>query len=411
MRNWIKKELGCQAQVVCSQTNFGGLGGVARETLSDYSDMHAYWEHPTFGNGGWDPVNWKIGNTAMTRSPSGGAFPALARYRLTGKPFTVSEYNHPAPNDFRAESMPMLAAYAAAQDWDGLYLFDYHADREGWSDNRIRGFFSVDSDPARMALFPAAAMLFLRGDIAPLEDETRVELGEGDLVGQIQRQGSDVNACWDRAGGMWPLALDNRVSIALVPNSAARVAVKKLPGKKGDKREPALHWPRSADPNKAMFTANSARSKVVVGFLGERGADLPGWKVEQTSGDADRRRNAGIRRPGAVRDGRQAHGRVAFAAADRGGTSGKPGHGVERQPHLGRQSLGIRADTGGGRERHDDRGHPGSFGHRACPGCDGETARDARCTDREWQTDLRHWARASDAVVRDRDRCLGQVTG
>lgn len=118
MRDYLTKELHARANVSGSQASYGGLGGALREGRSDYTDMHNYWEHPHFPRRPWDAVDWRIGNTSMTRERFGGTLKGLARYRSAGKPFTVSEYSHPAPSDYQAECLPMLAAFAALQDWE-----------------------------------------------------------------------------------------------------------------------------------------------------------------------------------------------------------------------------------------------------------------------------------------------------
>ena len=93
---------------------------------------------------------------------------------MAGQPFTVSEYNHSGPSDYQAEVSPFLAAIAAIQDWDAIYLFDYNNDRDTWNSNKIRGFFAIDSNPAKMALLPAAAMMFLRGDVPAAKEEVQL---------------------------------------------------------------------------------------------------------------------------------------------------------------------------------------------------------------------------------------------
>ena len=46
-----------------------------------------------------------IRNTPMVKDRGAGTIPGLARYRLAGRAFTVSEYNHPAPADYQAENL------------------------------------------------------------------------------------------------------------------------------------------------------------------------------------------------------------------------------------------------------------------------------------------------------------------
>jgi hypothetical protein len=276
MRDYLRKELKARANVTCSQASYGGLGGAMRERRSDFVDMHAYWQHPVFPGRDWDPGNWRIRNTPMTRDTNGGALAGMARHRLADMPFTVSEYNHPAPNDYQAECLPMLAAFAALQDWDAVYLFDYHSDRATWNSDKIRGYFSIASNPAKMAFLPAAATLFLRGDVQPPADECRVCIPEDGISEFMVQTGRDFGAAWfsgDRAPAQEYLT--RRLSVAFVPGKGA-ITVKRTGDGKGSATP--VRWQGGTD--QALFTADSPRSKVMVGFLGGRKVELPGWQVE-----------------------------------------------------------------------------------------------------------------------------------
>ena len=70
----------------------------------------------------------------MSDDPAGATLFPLAASRLAGKPFTVSEYNHSAPNDYQAECIPQLASFAAAQAWDGVWVYSYAHDAAIWDD-------------------------------------------------------------------------------------------------------------------------------------------------------------------------------------------------------------------------------------------------------------------------------------
>jgi len=87
-----------------------------RESFNDFVDMHAYWQHPSFPGRPWDGANWTIRNTPMAADRSGGN---LTGWYLSGggQAFTVSEYDHPAPSHYAAEMFPMIASFAALQDW------------------------------------------------------------------------------------------------------------------------------------------------------------------------------------------------------------------------------------------------------------------------------------------------------
>ncbi len=201
MRGYLKNTLHVRANVICSQISWGGLTGLSREAGSDFADNHAYWQHPTFPHHPWDPKDWNISNTPMVTALAQGqdnTLRDLAEYRVAGKPYSVSEYNHPAPNDYRAETLPELATFAAFQDWDAIYLFDYGAYGTGASNDRINGYFGIGSDPAKTAFLPAAAMIFRAGDLS----------GSGSLrtawIGLLPAELNDR-----KAGAVWSSSFDS----------------------------------------------------------------------------------------------------------------------------------------------------------------------------------------------------------
>ena len=202
MTAFLKNELGYKGLVTCSQASYGGWAGVARESRTDWIDMHAYWQHPNFPGKGWDPTNWNIPNTPMTDDAGTGTLLDLAAHRIAGKPFTVSEYNHAAPNDYASETVPLILGYAAAQDWDGVYLFDYNGNRDGWKSNKIEGYFDVHSDPNKMALLPGMARAFLRGDIAALKGTTTLTVPRDKLL-QWTAQKRSANVYDGMVAGDW----------------------------------------------------------------------------------------------------------------------------------------------------------------------------------------------------------------
>jgi len=106
MRVFLKNDLGVEAAIIDTQASYGGIAGTFRESFNDFVDMHAYWQHPSFPGRPWDGANWSIRNTPMVADKSGGNLTRLSVYRVAGKPFTVSEYDHPAPSHYAAEMFP-----------------------------------------------------------------------------------------------------------------------------------------------------------------------------------------------------------------------------------------------------------------------------------------------------------------
>jgi hypothetical protein len=130
-------------------------------------DGHVYWQHPRFPHSAWSKTDWTITNTAMVDDPDHSAPAQLSRSKVDGLPYIVSELNEPFPNDHASEFIPIMAAYAALQDWDGLFWFDYGggSTAESWQDDGIYSFFSMANDPVKMSQTAIGALCFLRGDI------------------------------------------------------------------------------------------------------------------------------------------------------------------------------------------------------------------------------------------------------
>lgn len=177
LRKHLTQKLGVESLVVDSQASYGGYWGLHREaTLCDFIDMHAYWQHPRFPGKPWDGANWNIPNTSMVAAEDGGTLARLAHYRLRGKPYTVSEYNHPAPNDYAAELFPMVSAFAAHQDWDGVYQFCYGNRTESLTAGKVSSYFSLAQHSAQLVFAPIAALLFRGGAVPPGPGPVRVGL-------------------------------------------------------------------------------------------------------------------------------------------------------------------------------------------------------------------------------------------
>lgn len=222
MRAYLKNELHTQANIICSQMGYGGLTSVGREANMDFADNHAYWQHPSFPHKAWDSNDWNIPNTSMVSdlaNGGGGTLRGLAEYRIEGKPYTVSEYNHPAPNDFQSETVPVIASFAAFQDWDIVYLFDYGNYGATAANDKIQGYFAVGSNPAKMAFLPAAAMIFRAGEVEPSGVHSTLILPRGNL-----RSGGTAQSFWRPANNS-ATNLTSRLALGISPAPEPGAAV------------------------------------------------------------------------------------------------------------------------------------------------------------------------------------------
>jgi len=161
MRNYLRNTVGVSAPITGNNAFTGIQEGLQNENL-DYYDDHAYWDHPNFPGAAWDPNNWIISNVPMVKHNNFDAIPsAFSGIALNNKPITISEYNHAAPNRYRVEMVPAMAAYGAFQGMDGLMFFDYNSDvPSSWAPDVTNNFFSIHRDHSVMSLFPAAAFAY-----------------------------------------------------------------------------------------------------------------------------------------------------------------------------------------------------------------------------------------------------------
>lgn len=163
MVHFLKKVLRTQANIVDSQVGWGGNFGILRESKMDFVDNHAYWQHPVFPHKKWDLKDWSIPNTSMVTELArggGGTLLKLSKYRIGGKPYSVSEYNHAAPNDYQSETVPIITTFGAYQDWDMICLFDYGDYGNQAAGENTQNFFHIGNNPAKAAFLPGAAVLF-----------------------------------------------------------------------------------------------------------------------------------------------------------------------------------------------------------------------------------------------------------
>jgi hypothetical protein len=103
----------------------------------------------------------------MVNDPRRSTVVQLSRTAVAGKPYTVSEVNHPFPAEYACEGIPILAAYAALHDWDGIFWYTLAHDHLVAARSRPIGHFDLGPDPVKMTQLAAGALLFLRADVRP----------------------------------------------------------------------------------------------------------------------------------------------------------------------------------------------------------------------------------------------------
>lgn len=284
MYRYLKEELKVQALVM------GTIVGCSTPNLMaalDCVDTHAYWQHPIFFTpppGAWEKHDdWAVPNRSMVSEP-GGILSDIALRRVRGKPHSVTEYSHPAPNTYSSEGYLLLAAYAALQDWDAVYAYSY----AHWNMRDLRyigNFFDIAQHPTKMVtLIPAVAM-FVRGDVRPANSEVVVSLTKDREIELLRRSEPWVLVHAGHLGVPRQAALVHRVAIATGntsrPPSALRPEQLTLPRDRVVSDTGELIWDLTErgqgwHQRRGVVTVNSTRSKAVIGFAADKVYDLGG---------------------------------------------------------------------------------------------------------------------------------------
>jgi hypothetical protein len=219
-----------------------------------YIDRHSYWSHP---NGGWGyNPNVSFDPSAMVKSPSLGIIGVLSRRRVAGLPYTVSEWQTSAPNDYRAEGLLVMSAVSAFQGWHPIqFAFSHDVNHRPEAAGMLSSNFDVIHQPNLLALWPATALLFHRGDVTPSPTESVLEYDDVALY--------DPATHLDYPRGA---ALVTRTAIDFGRGqSAAEIEKLVQAGTKGS-RVTSPNGELSHDPEVGIFQVDAPRSQGFAGF-------------------------------------------------------------------------------------------------------------------------------------------------
>lgn len=270
MMQFLKEELGLQSLVTNTQASYGGVAGLLREAkLSDFVDMHGYWQHPRFPGRPWDRSNWNIPNTSMVDQVDGGVLGRIAMHRVAGKPFTVSEYNHPTPNDHCAEMFPMLASLAAFQDWDGVYQFTYSHSSDELEKPRIDSYFDLVNHPGQLVWLPIAATIFRGGAVAAGSKPIMLTVPAKETDIDTRQSVTDL---WSTSGATPGLPVTRRLHVQLDRVESATLSQRvSVPEFQRVSSTGQISWrlPDNGRPG-GIFLVNAPRVRCAVGFLQDR---------------------------------------------------------------------------------------------------------------------------------------------
>lgn len=261
MMDFLRNDLGVEAFLCDTQASYGKAYGIYREAShSDFIDMHSYWQHPNFPGIPWDGNNWFISNTSMIAEPGGGTLSRLAWFKMAGKPYTVSEYDHPAPSDYAVEMFPLLASFAAFQDWDGFYQFNYSASTISPDDQRLAGYFTLWNHPGKLVFLPVAAVMFRTGAVAAGKDRVLVDVYADDVREQ------DAFG-WSFLNELAPATYHRPVGFRMNPGTGGVIPPAiAAPEKPVGSNTGEIVW-QATPEDKARYTVNAPGVRLAAGYI------------------------------------------------------------------------------------------------------------------------------------------------
>jgi hypothetical protein len=274
MYDYVKREL--KAKPPVSGTQLGYSPPHIQASL-DYVDIHGYWRHP---RGGWISLTakepWTIMNDSMVNSLA-NIKDSIAAQRVHNKPYTISEYNHPYPNQFGAEAQPMLCIYGRLQGWDGVFQYSYnHYVNDFEPQANPWCFFDSLARTDVLAHFPACAAIFLRGDVQEAKESI---VASADLATYRDRlaRGGSISVFLNSLGIDQRLSLVHKTAVDFAGRGTTPATAPKLPADQkvfvSDTGE--ITW-NTEKPEAAYLAVNTPNSKLFTGFPEGRTIDLGG---------------------------------------------------------------------------------------------------------------------------------------
>jgi hypothetical protein len=155
----------------------------------DFVDRHAYWSHPQGGWGYLPDITWDP--SSMLKDSGLGIVGTIAAKRVKGLPYSASEWQTSAPNDYRQEGVLAMGAYAALGNVNPIeFAFTHEAGKSSDAISRLSSNFDVIEQPTMLGAWPAVSLLFHRHDVAESKQEAVLKLDDASVFDPLFRGGA-----------------------------------------------------------------------------------------------------------------------------------------------------------------------------------------------------------------------------
>jgi hypothetical protein len=259
MKRLLVDELGVKAPLVGTADHadrYCAYSHIRSNLVFDFIDGHGYWQHPRTGKDFW------IANTPMVNDPLDSTVTQFARTPVLGRPYTISETNHPYPAEYTCEGIPILTAYALFHDWDGIYWFTYGKGRMEKPTGGWPGPFDFSNDPMKMTHLAACAAMFYRQDVAKAKETVVRSYDEDQMIDGL-RADREQRPFFDPE---FPRSTALRHATRWVIEGSSSPYPKAAPLEQIDADTGQLGW-YNADKAKGLVSVNTPCTQALIGFV------------------------------------------------------------------------------------------------------------------------------------------------
>jgi len=260
MTSYIKQTLGSKSLIIATADHSHSGSGypvLLATSASDIIDGHTYWQHPDV----------YVRKSPMVDDPFNSTVVELSRSAIAGKPYTVSEVNNPYPNDYGGEGIPILASYAALQDWDGIFWYTYEPKSDPDWKPYVGDPFDISLDPVKMPELAAGALAFLRGDIEKSSSTvdrsyTKNQVFDSSLLPSTERP-------YFTPGFPLDLPIEHEVRISSFDGPATQSFSQAQAADPiiSDTRQLAWYYPAATGGKTGLVSVDTSRTQALIGFI------------------------------------------------------------------------------------------------------------------------------------------------
>ncbi len=244
-----------------------------------FIDTHTYWGHPLNGFSAETGKQFPGGEMqSMLKSSSLGIIGYIMNRKPYDKPYTISEWNECANNQYMSESPLIMAAYSKYQNWNPMLFMFMEEPMTDYKNTHIVNVFQMADNPIMLSTMQAATLTWR--NVSEAEKNCYMDYSDTKSYEYTKHH----HEYYDKATGSWKPAenqwsgydiITKKPTLGMLAKTGASVRVKPenddISAEKEKAMESGVYTSDTGeitfDSNKNTFTVNTAKSKAATGFF------------------------------------------------------------------------------------------------------------------------------------------------